>query len=273
MNIKDLESKSLELRRTIIQSIYDAQSGHPGPSLSWADIGVSLFFDEMKLEGKDKDTFILSKGHAAPGLYSILALKGYIDSNELKNLRQIDSPLQGHPVAGSLPLIDFSTGSLGQGLSLGIGYSLANKVLGNKGKIYVVLGDGEIQKGQVWEAAMSAAKFAKEDKMSGLIAILDNNGFQGDNPIEKTMPSLNPLKEKWESFGWYVQEIDGHNFNEISDAYKKCRKVDDKPSIIIANTVKGKGISYMEKDPLSWHGGTLNKESYTQAMSELEIGK
>lgn len=269
MNSQELESKSLELRKTLIQMLYDAKSGHPGPSLSWADIGVSLFFKEMNLEGENKDTFILSKGHAVPALYSLLAIKGYIDKNELKDLRQVDSPLQGHPVAENLPLINFSTGSLGQGLSLGVGYSLANKILGKNGKVYVVLGDGEIQKGQVWEAAMSAAKFAKEGRLSGLIAILDNNGFQGDNTIEKTMPSLNPLKEKWESFGWYVQEINGHNFKELSSAYRKAKEEKDKPSMIIANTIKGKGISYMEKDPLSWHGGILNDELYFQAMREL----
>lgn len=284
-----LEKKAREIRKRVLDLTYHSQSGHSGPSLSWADIAATLFFKEMKLNPEDargkvisngkvtiasksqRDIFILSKGHAVPTIYSAISILNpeYISRDALKTLRHIDSPLEGHPVADSFPLIDASTGSLGQGLSIAQGYALGNKLQGRDSRVYVVLGDGEIQKGQVYEAAMSAAKFAKQGRLSGLTAVLDNNGFQGDGPISETMPSLEPIGEKWKSFGWYVQEVDGHNHDELIAAYENARTVSDKPSIIISHTTKGKGVSFMEQDPEYWHGGVVTDDHYQQAMKEL----
>ena len=260
---------SRRLRKTVLTSIYNSGAGHIGGSLSWADIGTTLFFHQMNLEGHDKDRFILSKGHSAPTFYSLLAMRGNLDPNLLNTLRKINSPLEGHPAVGTHPMVYASTGALGQGLSMGIGYSFANKAQNNKGKIYVLLGDGECQEGQVWEAAMSAATLTSQEKISGLTAIIDYNGVQGDNTIENTMPSFSPLADKWKSFGWHIQEIDGHNITEICKAYENVNKVEYKPSVIIANTKKGSGVSFMEADPIKWLGGSLTSELYQTAMNEL----
>jgi transketolase len=265
-----LKEKAKEVRKNILDSVYHSGAGHTAPSLSWTDIGVSLFFKEMNLNHGDRDTFILSKGHAAPGLYAILAAKGYIEQEELKNLRKIDSPLQGHPVVGYLPFIDASTGSLGQGLSMGVGYAIGNKSQGKKGNVYVVLGDGESQKGQIWEAAMSATKFAEQGRMNKLTAILDYNKFQGEHSIKDTMPSLAPLEKKWSSFGWHTQVVDGHDLECLLGAYENAKKIENMPSMIIANTTKGKGVSFMEQDPVKWHGGAVKKEDYDKAVKELK---
>ena len=267
MNLKEA---SHEIRKRALTSIYQAQAGHLGPSLSWADIAATLFFEEMNLEGKDKDTFVLSKGHAVPSLYAALSLKGYIEENELKTLRQIGSRLQGHPVADYLPTIKISTGSLGQGLSFSWGYAAGNKIQNKKGRVYVVLGDGECQEGQVWEAAMSAPNFSNKGRISGLTAIIDHNKYQGDGSIKDTLSDLEPLAEKWKSFGWYVQEVDGHNYNQLLGAYQNAKEETQKPPMIIAHTIKGKGVSFMEKDPIKWHGAVLNEELYKKAMEELK---
>lgn len=284
-----LEKKAGEIRKRVIDLTYHSQSGHSGPSLSWADIAATLFFKEMKLNPEDvrgkiisqenvtiapkgqRDIFILSKGHAVPTVYSAISLLNseYIPKDALKTLRHIDSSLEGHPVSGSFPLIDASTGSLGQGLSIAQGYALGNKLQGLNSRVYVVLGDGEIQKGQVYEAAMSTTKFAQQGRLSGLTVILDNNGYQGDGAIASTMPSLNPIPEKWKSFGWYVQQVDGHNHEQLIKAYENARSVKDKPSIIISHTTKGKGVSFMEQNPAYWHGGVVTDDHYKQAMSEL----
>ena len=265
MEIKSIKDTAREVRKRIITSIYHAGAGHPGPSLSCADILTSLYFKEMK----GQDICILSKGHAAPAVYATLSLMGEIDNNELKTLREIGSRLQGHPVADTFPQIKASTGSLGQGLSFAWGYSAANKLQDKQERVYAILGDGECQEGQVWEAAMSASKYANQGKLSGLTAIIDRNGSQGSGTVEETMPSLEPLEDKWKSFGWYVQTVDGHNIEELCAAYKNSRAEEKMPSVIIANTIKGKGISFMEKDPVGWHAGVLDEKLYNQALKEL----
>ncbi|MBR9701518.1 transketolase [Candidatus Pacearchaeota archaeon] len=263
-----LEKQANEIRRRTITSIYDAQSGHPGPSFSWADIASTLFFEVMNLDGPERDRFILSKGHGVPTLYAALSLRGDLPEEYLRTLREIDSPLQGHPVKGTLDLVDATTGSLGQGLSVGLGYDLTNKLKGNGANVYVVLGDGECQEGQVWEAAMSASKFAREGRSSGLIATIDANGYQCEK-ISEVMPSLEPLGDKWRSFGWDVQEVDGHNINALLGAYENAKKQKSKPSMIIARTIKGKGFSLMEQEPLNWHFRVLTEGEHAQAMKEL----
>lgn len=253
-----------DIRKLTLDSLYAAQSGHPGPSLSIVEILATLFFDEMNLDGEERDRFILSKGHAVPSLYATLALKGYIQEDELKTLREVNSKLEGHPVRGTLPLIDASTGSLGQGLSVGIGYALGKRLKGDDHKVYVIVGDGESQEGQIWEAAMSAAKF----KLDNLVAIVDYNGFQNDGAVKDQMP-LEPLDKKWRAFGWHVQTVDGHNIEELLQAYKNTRR-SKKPSAIIANTIKGKGISFME-GTMGWHSRKITPEEYKLAMEELGV--
>ena len=263
--MKDLHATSLRVRKHIINTLYHAQSGHPGPSLSIADIMTGLFFQVMKTEPeKLRDIFILSKGHAAPCLYAILAELGVISTDDLLTLRDLGSPLQGHPVKNTLPFIDASTGSLGQGLSVGIGYALGIKLKQQQRRVYVIIGDGECQEGQIWEAAMSAAKF----QLDNLVAIVDYNKLQNDGAVKDIMP-LEPITNKWESFGWSVIEIDGHNLQEIVSAC--ATKADSKPTMIIAHTQKGKGISFMEKN-MSWHSRAITSAEYNSAMSELEVG-
>lgn len=259
----ELKEIALEIRRRTINSLYAAQSGHPGSSLSIVEILTTLFFAEINLKGKNRDRFILSKGHAVPSLYAAFSLLGHISVEELKTLRQIGSPLEGHPVKGKLPFIDASTGSLGQGLSIGIGYALGIKLKNEERRVYVIIGDGECQEGQIWEAAMAASKFG----LNNLLVILDYNKYQNDGSVKDTMP-LEPLTQKWRSFNWHVQEVDGHNMNELLDAYKEARKF-YQPSVIIAHTVKGKGVSFMESK-IDWHSRAINNEEYKIAIQELE---
>ncbi len=261
--MKKLELIALAVRKNIIDALHHAQSGHPGPSLSIADIMTGLFFHVMKTEPqKERDIFILSKGHAAPCLYAVLAELGKIPKDFLLTLRDLGSPLQGHPVKNRLPFIDASTGSLGQGLSVGIGYSLGIKLKKEQRKVYVIIGDGECQEGQIWEAAMAAAKF----KLNNLIAIVDYNKLQNDGAVVDIMP-LEPIKDKWQAFGWNVVEIDGHNLTEIIRGCSLHHQY--QPTMIIAHTEKGKGISFMEKN-MSWHSRAITQEEYVSAMNELE---
>ncbi|MCD4771263.1 transketolase [archaeon] len=266
----ELGAKSKELRKTILKMVYESGAGHLGGSLSWADIGTVLFFDQMNFENPNRDLFILSKGHSVPTLYALLAMKDEIDPNSLKTLRQLGSPLQGHPVVGTHSEIHASTGALGQGLSMGVGYAFANHAKKDSSRTYVLLGDGECQEGQVWEAAMSASALATKGRIAGLTAIVDYNGAQGDNTLDETMPSMKPLADKWESFGWYVQEVDGHDIGQIKKAYKSSANRLDKPSIVIAHTKKGSGVSFMEAEPLKWHGGSLDSRLYEAALKDLE---
>ncbi|MDR5588076.1 transketolase [Clostridium aquiflavi] len=268
MNKQHLENISKELRKDIIEMIYESGSGHPGGSLSIIDIVTYLYFEKMnidpknpKLEGRDR--FILSKGHAAPAQYSALAKRGFFEREELKNLRKLGSFLQGHPDAKKCPGVEISTGSLGQGFSNSCGLALASKMDNKSEKIYVVLGDGEIQEGIVWETAMAAAKF----KLDNLVAIVDKNGIQLDGRTSEIM-DVDPLGDRWKSFGWNVIECDGHNFDEIDEAFNKVGQVKGKPTVIIAHTIKGKGISFME-DNVAWHGMAPSKEQKEQAIIEL----
>lgn len=256
----DLKAISKEVRKDILLQVYSANSGHPGGSLSCADILTSIYFDLIE-EG---DKVVLSKGHAAPALYAVLAEKGFFSKNELPNLRKLGSILQGHPSSRYTPGVDVSSGSLGQGLSVANGIALSFKLDKKPNHVYAILGDGEIQEGQIWEAAMSASHY----KLNNVIAFLDYNKLQIDGSNDEVM-KVAPVKEKFESFGWYVQEIDGHNFKEIISAVENAKK-QDKPIMIIANTIKGKGVSFMENN-VSWHGKAPNDEEYKRAMEELEV--
>ncbi|NFI53826.1 transketolase [Clostridium botulinum] len=268
MNKQHLENISKELRTDIIEMIYESGSGHPGGSLSIIDVVTYLYFEKMnidpknpKLEGRDR--FILSKGHAAPAQYSALAKRGFFEREELKNLRKLGSFLQGHPDVKKCPGVEISTGSLGQGFSNSCGLALASKMDNKSEKVYVVLGDGEIQEGIVWETAMAAAKF----KLDNLVAIVDKNGIQLDGRTSEIM-DVDPLADRWKSFGWNVIECDGHNFDEIDEAFNNSGQVEGKPTVIIAHTIKGKGISFME-DNVAWHGMAPSKEQKEQAVIEL----
>ena len=243
-------------------------SGHPGGSLSAADILTTLFFGEMNIDPKnpkdaDRDRFVLSKGHAAPVLYSVLARRGYFPVEELSTLRKIGSRLQGHPSMKCLPGIDMSTGSLGQGISVAVGMSLAGKIDNKDYRVYALLGDGELEEGQVWEAAMSAAHY----KLDNLTAFIDFNGLQIDGDITKVM-NPSPIDKKFEAFGWNVLVIDGHDIDEILNAIEKAKNCKGKPTVVICNTIKGKGVSFMENQA-SWHGTAPNKEQCKQALAEI----
>ena len=265
MEIVELESIAKNVRRDIVEMIHEAKSGHPGGSLSCTDILVTLFHEKMNLNldenGNRIDKFVLSKGHAAPAYYAVLSSKGFIPHEDLKTLRKIDSYLEGHP-SNKINGIDASSGSLGQGLSVANGMALAKKIDKKEGRVYVVLGDGEIEEGQIWEACMTANKY----KLNNLIAFLDYNGLQIDGNI-KDVKSVDNLKEKFEAFGWNVQEIDGHSIKEIIDAIDNTNS-SNKPNIIIAHTIKGKGVSYME-NVVGWHGKAPNDEEYEIAISQL----
>ncbi|MBO4693960.1 MAG: transketolase [Clostridia bacterium] len=263
-----LEKTACKVRLDIIHGVHAAKSGHPGGSLSCADIITYLYFKEMNIDPKepkkpDRDRFVLSKGHAAPALYAVLAERGFFSPDELFNLRHIGSFLQGHPDMNKTPGVDMSTGSLGQGISAAVGMALSGKHFGDGFRVYTVLGDGEIEEGQVWEAAM----FASNKKLSNLIAFVDLNGLQIDGMIDE-VNSARPVDKKFEAFGWDTIEIDGHDFDEIEAAVKKAKK-SDKPVAVIANTVKGKGVSFME-NAVGWHGKAPNDEQYEQAVKELE---
>lgn len=265
---KQLEKNACKVRMGIIEGVHSAKSGHPGGSLSCADILTYLYFNKMNIDPnnpkmENRDRFVLSKGHAAPALYSVLANRGYFDTELLKTLRQIGSILQGHPDMKHIPGVDMSTGSLGQGISAAVGMALSAKHFGNDFKVYTVLGDGEIEEGQVWEAAM----FAANKGLSNLTAFVDYNNLQIDGTIEE-VNSAAPIDKKFEAFNWHTIIIDGHDFDQIEAALNEAETV-DKPVAIIAKTVKGKGVSFMENQ-VGWHGSAPNDEQYGQAMSELK---
>ncbi len=265
---KQLEITACKVRMGIIEGVHSAKSGHPGGSLSCADILTYLYFKQMNIDPEnpkmpDRDRFVLSKGHAAPALYSVLANRGYFETGLLKTLRHTDSILQGHPDMKHIPGVDMSTGSLGQGISAAVGMALSAKHFGESYKVYAVLGDGEIEEGQVWEAAM----FAGNKGLSNLTAFIDYNNLQIDGTIEE-VNSAAPIDKKFEAFNWHTITINGNDFDEIEAALKEAETV-DKPVAIIAKTVKGKGVSYME-NAVNWHGAAPNDELYEQAMTELK---
>lgn len=266
---KALQATACKVRMGIIEGTFNAKSGHPGGSLSIAEILTYLYFKEMNVDpaspkAENRDRFVLSKGHAAPALYSVMAQRGFFPVEELKTLRKVGSRLQGHPSMNYLPGIDISTGSLGQGISAACGMALGSKLKGDAFRVYAVLGDGEIEEGQVWEAAMYAA--AK--KLDCLVAIVDNNNLQIDGSVEE-VNSPYPIPEKFAAFGWNVLEIDGNSFDELEKAFEAAKACKGKPTAIIAKTVKGKGVSYMENQ-VGWHGAAPNAEQYEIAMTELK---
>ncbi len=265
---KQLSKTATEIRLGIIEGVYNAKSGHPGGSLSAADIMTYLYFKQMNIDPKNpkmenRDRFVLSKGHAAPVLYSTLANRGFFPVEDLKTLRHVGSYLQGHPDMKKIPGVDMSSGSLGQGISAAVGMALSAKHFGDTYKVYTILGDGEIQEGQVWEAAM----FAAHKKLSNLTVIVDNNNLQIDGTVEE-VNSPYPIDEKFRAFGFEVAVINGNDFDEIEAALSKAGTF-DKPYAIIANTVKGKGVSFMENQ-VGWHGSAPNEEQYNAAKAELE---
>ena len=267
-DVKELEKMAKEVRRGILEEVYNAQSGHPGGSLSVADILTVLYFNELNIDEKnpkweDRDRMVLSKGHCSPALYSCLANRGFFQIEDLKTFRKLNSYLQGHPDMNKIPGVDMTTGSLGQGLSAAVGMAITGKMDNKDYRVYCVLGDGEIEEGQIWEAAMSAKKYA----LDNLCVIVDNNNLQIDGTVEEVM-SPYPIDEKFRSFGFEIIKIDGHNMQEILDAFEVAKNVKGKPVCIIAKTIKGKGVSYMENQ-VGWHGKAPNEEQYRMAMDEL----
>lgn len=265
---KCLQVNACKVRKGIIEGVYNAKSGHPGGSLSIADLLTYLYFEKMNVnssdpEDPDRDRFVLSKGHCAPALYAVLALKGYFSDKELKSLRHIGAMLQGHPCIHTKG-IDMSSGSLGQGISAACGMALAGKLDGKSYKVYTVLGDGEVEEGQVWEAAM----FAAHKNLDNLIAVVDNNGLQIDGPISEVC-SPEPITDKFAAFGWHVITMDAHDFDSIEKAFAEADTISGRPVAIIQKSIKGKGVSFMENQ-VSWHGSAPNKEQYEQAMKELD---
>lgn len=266
---KELEVIANNIRKHIVTETYSASSGHPGGSLSVCDIITYLYFEEMNVNPKnpndpERDRFVLSKGHCSPALYGALAERGFFPKEDLVNFRKTNSYLQGHPCMECVPGVDMSTGSLGQGVSVACGMALSGKADKKNYRVYTVLGDGEIEEGQVWEAAMFAAHY----KLDNLCALVDNNGLQIDGAISDVM-SPYPITDKFKAFGWNVIEIDGHNFDEIREAYGKAKECKGKPTMIIAKTTKGKGVSFME-NKASWHGTAPNEEQYKFAIKELD---
>ena len=263
----NLEQHAKNIRRNIVTEVYSAKSGHPGGSLSAADILTELYFEQMDINKDnvntiDRDRFVLSKGHASPLLYAILAEKDLLDE-DLTTFRNINSKLQGHPNMNYVPGVDMSTGSLGQGISCAVGMAITNKVDGNEHRIYALLGDGECEEGEVWEAAMAASHC----KLDNLCAILDYNHLQIDGNIDDVI-SPEPFASKFESFGWNVLDVNGHDFDQLRNAFNQAKQTVEKPTIIIAHTIKGKGVSFMENN-YAWHGAAPNQEQYKQAMKEL----
>jgi len=264
-----LKEKALNIRLGALEGIHAASSGHPGGSLAIADILAYLYFAEMNVDpanpkDENRDRLVLSKGHTAPALYAALAEKGFFDKDILKTLRKFGSILQGHPDMKHIPGIDMSTGSLGQGVSAACGIALAGKIDGKDYRVYSILGDGESEEGQIWEAAMFGAHY----KLDNLVAIVDNNGLQIDGKVTEVM-NPTPLDEKFAAFGWNVINIDGHDFDQIADALACARAVKGKPTAIIAKCVKGKGVSYMENQ-VGWHGSAPKDDQYEQAVAELK---
>lgn len=264
---KQLEINACKVRLGILGGVFNAKSGHPGGSLSIADVLTYLYFAKMNIypdmpDEPERDRLVLSKGHTAPALYSVLALKGFFDRSELKNLRHIGALLQGHPCI-HIPGVDMSSGSLGQGISAACGMALSGKISGNTYKVYTILGDGEIEEGQVWEAAMFAAHY----NLDNLVAVIDNNGLQIDGKIQDVM-SPYPIAEKFEAFGWHTIKMNAHDFDDIERAFNEAEKIAGQPVAIIQTSVKGKGVSFMENN-VSWHGAAPNAEQYEQAVNEL----
>lgn len=266
---KQLEITATKVRMGIIEGVFNAKAGHPGGSLSVADTLTYLYMARMNVNPEDplmadRDRLVLSKGHTAPALYSVLAHRGFFPVEELKTLRKIGSRLQGHPVLGKIPGVDMSTGSLGQGVSAACGMALSGKITNDTYKVYAILGDGEIEEGQVWESAMFAAHY----QLDNLVFVVDNNNLQIDGPITQVMNPY-PIDEKFAAFGWHVITIDGHDFDAIEKAFNEAETVANQPTVIIQKTVKGKGVSYMENN-VAWHGTAPNEEQYNIAMGELK---
>lgn len=265
---KALQLTAVSVREGILTGTHGAKAGHPGGSLSAADLFTYLYFKEMRIDPKnprweDRDRFVLSKGHTAPGLYAALAHRGFFPVEDLPTLRHIDSYLQGHPNMDTVPGVDMSTGSLGQGVSCAAGMALAAKKMGRSCRVYALLGDGEIQEGQVWEAMMFACHY----DLDNLCVIIDNNGLQIDGPVEQVMSSY-PILDKLRAFGLEAAEVDGHDFDALEAAFAQAKTVKGKPFAIVMRTTKGKGVSYMENQ-VGWHGKAPNGEQYEQAMAEL----
>jgi len=269
LDIKSMEERAKVIRRHVVRMLARAGSGHPGSSLSTVDLLVALFYNKLKHNPQqpawpDRDRFVLSKGHGCPALYAVLAEKGYFGIDKLDTLRQFGSILQGHPCMKTTPGIEISGGSLGQGLSVGLGIALAAKLDKKDYRTYVMLGDGEIEEGQVWEAAMAASHY----KADNLCAIIDQNGLQIDGFIHEIMSSY-PIPDKWRGFGWHVIEINGHDYKAISSAYDEAEKIKGRPTVIVAKTIKGKGVSFMENQ-VDWHGKAPTKEEAERALAELK---
>ena len=266
---KQLQMEACKVRMGVIESTHGAKAGHPGGSLSAADVFTYLYFKEMNIDPKnpkweERDRFVLSKGHTAPGLYAALANRGFFPVEDLPTLRHIDSYLQGHPNMDTVPGVDMSTGSLGQGVSVAVGMALGAKHQGKTYRVYTLLGDGEIQEGQVWEACMAASHY----KLDNLCVIVDNNGLQIDGDIAKVM-SPYPIVDKLEAFGFHVEAVDGHDFEALEAAFQKAKEVKGAPTAIVMSTTKGKGVSFMENNA-GWHGKAPNDQEYAKAMDELK---
>lgn len=269
LTVPELKRMAVQMRKDILYMIYEAQAGHPGGSLSATDIVTALYFRVMRLDPanpawEDRDRFILSKGHACPVWYAALANRGFYDRSHLSTLRKLGSILQGHADMKKTPGVDMTVGSLGQGICAGLGMALGARYQGQDFHVWVVIGDGEMQEGSVWEAAMAAAKW----KLDNLTVILDLNRIQNDDFVEKTMP-LGLVKEKWQAFGWNTLDIDGHDMQQVVAALETALTLKGAPTIVIADTVKGKGVSFMENVP-AWHGNAPNAEQYARALAELD---
>lgn len=269
MDIKDLKITACKVRRHIIDEVHSAQAGHPGGSLSSADIITEIYFEQMNIDPKnpswdERDRFVLSKGHCSPALYGVLAERGFFPKEDLIGFRHIGSYLQGHPSMKDVPGVDMSTGSLGQGLSVANGMAVCAKLYCKDYRVYTVMGDGEIEEGQIWEAAMFAAHY----KLDNLCAVVDFNGLQIDGKITDVMSSL-PIDKKFEAFGWNVLSVDAHNFDSLREGFKKAKECKGKPTVLIAESVKGKGVSFMENQ-VGWHGIAPNDEQYKEAVAELD---
>ena len=267
-DVNELQKYANKIRQGVIKAVYSAKSGHPGGSLSIAEILAVLYFNQMNIDernpkAKERDRLVLSKGHTSPALYSALALRGFFDVKDLENFRNIKSNLQGHPDMKNIPGVDASTGSLGQGLSIANGMAISSKMDSEGVRVYCICGDGEIEEGQIWEAAMTSAHY----KLDNLCLIIDNNNLQIDGKVSEVM-NIYPIDEKFRSFGFGVINVDGHNISELISAFEQAKKTKGKPTVIIANTIKGKGVSFMENQA-EWHGKAPNEEQYKQAMKEL----
>ncbi|MEG0265440.1 MAG: transketolase [Erysipelotrichaceae bacterium] len=272
VEINDLKKHAQHIRQGIVNMVSAANSGHPGGSLSSVEILTTIYFTQMdinkeNLSSKERDRFVLSKGHASPVLYSTLAEKGFIEESELLTFRKINTRLQGHPSMNLLPGLDMSTGSLGQGISAAVGMAISNKAHQEDHRIYTLLGDGECEEGQVWEAAMAAAHY----KLDNLCAFVDNNGLQIDGEITSVM-NPTPIDEKFKAFGWHIIHVDGHDFEALINACNEAKVIKGKPTLILAKTIKGKGVSFMENQA-GWHGKAPNAEQREQALAELGVNK